>query len=202
MSQGATIALALAQKIAEKIREELAPYCDKIDIAGSVRRLRPFCSDVDLVLLTREGMRRELERRVQQNPSTRVLKNGAQIMALMLSNGVQVDLYFAQPEQNDLAGYVPGNYGMRLLAMTGSREHNVWLAQEAKRRGLHFAPYRGLMRGGRYRIANEGGEEYHGGEVWRGESELEILRELGLGWIPPEQREIQNVDKHPREEPS
>lgn len=199
MSQGASISLGMAQKIAEKIRDELAPYCERLDIAGSVRRQRPQCSDVDLVLLPREGALKEIHARVGANPDTRILKAGAQIMAFVLSNGVQVDLYFAQPAVHDLAGYTPGNYGMRLLAMTGSKEHNVWLAQLAKKQGYHFAPYRGLMRGGTYRFKAEGGEEYKGGEVWRGEDELEILRALGLGWIPPEQREIDRVEQHPRE---
>jgi len=207
MSQGKSIPLAQAETIAERIRTELAPWCARIDIAGSVRRRRPWCSDVDIVLLPREGARREIEQRAASNPQTQVLKQGPQIVQLLLGNGVQVDLYFAVAAVHDLAGYTPGNYGMRLLAMTGSREHNVWLAAEAKRRGYHFAPYRGLMRGGHYAITKPSGanlakerEEYIGGEVWRGEEELEILRPLGLGWIPPEAREIQNVGTHPREE--
>jgi len=207
MSQGQTIPLATAQKIAELIRSELAGYCAQIEIAGSVRRQRPHCSDIDLVLLPKDGLRPEIEARVRANPNTRVIKSGPQIVQLLLANGVQVDLYMARTAINDLAGYIPGNFGMRLLAMTGSREHNVWLAELAKQKGYHFAPYKGLMRGGRYAITKPAGAgsakptvEYLDGEVWRGESELEILRALGLGWIPPEAREIDRVNQHPREE--
>ncbi|HWA07942.1 MAG TPA: hypothetical protein VG838_00595 [Opitutaceae bacterium] len=190
MSEGVRIKLAAAQKIAERIRDELAGYCDRIDIAGSVRRQRPECGDIDLVLLPKEGQRRDIEKRMGHNPNTRVLRSGPEIMALILANGVQVDLYFARPAVNDLAGYIPGNYGMRLLAMTGSREHNVMLARLAKQRGYHFAPYRGLLRGGFYQAKGEG-EEYVGGEVFAAEEELNIFRELGQGWIAPEAREVQ-----------
>lgn len=190
MSNGPTMTLAYAERVAETIKRELAPYCQRIEIAGSVRRRRPECGDIDLVLLPTPGLRREIGARVRSNPSTRVLKDGDEILQFVLHSGTQVDLYFARPEENDLAGYTPGNFGMRLLAMTGSKEHNVKLAREAKRLGLHFAPYRGLQRGGHYQRHADSSETYHGGEVFRGETEEGIFEALGLPWIPPEQREV------------
>ena len=79
---------------------------------------------------------------------------------------------------------------MRLLAMTGSKAHNIHLAKLAEAKGYHFHPYRGLMKGGAYFFAREGGREYRGGQVFVGEIELEILRALGLGWIEPAAREV------------
>lgn len=179
-----------ARTVAEKLRAELLEFCDKIEIAGSIRRARPFVGDIDFVLLCREGARPALERRVGKNPSTRILRNGRENMAFVLANGMQVDLFFATPAVNDLAGYIPGNFGMRLLAMTGSKQHNIFLTKQANARGCHFHPYRGLMRGGYYAALPEGGREYRGGEVFASEEELMIFKELGLGWVPPEQREI------------
>jgi DNA polymerase (family X) len=182
--------LAGASKIAERLRGELADFCERIEVAGSIRRQRPRVGDIDLVLLTREGARPELEKRVRRNPDTRILRNGRENMALVLANDVQVDLFFAAPAVNDLAGYVPGNFGMRLLAMTGSKEHNIFLTEEARKRGYHFHPYKGLMRGGHYFALPEGGREYRGGEVFCSEDELNIFKALGCGWVPPEQREV------------
>jgi len=182
--------LASARKIAERIVAELRPFCEQIEIAGSIRRARPEVGDIDLVILPREGEENALRARATASPSVRVLTQGRENMSLVLANGIQVDLFFARRAQNDLAGYVPGNFGMRLLAMTGSKEHNIHLAKLAEAKGYHFAPYAGLMRGGRYRFAAGGGREYHGGEVFVGEKELEILRALGLGWIEPDAREV------------
>lgn len=40
-----------AIKIAESYRENLLPYCKRIDIAGSVRRERPLAGDIELLLM-------------------------------------------------------------------------------------------------------------------------------------------------------
>lgn len=198
---GRTFPLAEARRIAEHIRATLASLCEQIDIAGSVRRGRPNCGDIDLVLLLKEGQRDALEKRVRQSANTRVLKSGTQIMAFVLHNGMQVDLYFATPATSDFFSTTPTNYGMRLLAMTGSKEHNVKLAKLAKSNGVHFHPYKGLMRGGEYVTVDyhhreaPGGEyvnrreEYEGGEVFASATEEEIFAALGLPFIPPAERE-------------
>lgn len=196
---GKAFPLAEARRYAEHIRATLASLCDRIDIAGSVRRGRPNCGDIDLVLLPKEGQRDALEMRVRQSANTRVLKSGPQIMAFLLHNGMQVDLYFATPPTADFFTTTPTNYGMRLLAMTGSKEHNVKLAKLAKSKGVHFHPYKGLMRGGSYHLVqppDDGSEEwrtareeYEGGEVFASATEEEIFAALGMPFIPPEQRE-------------
>lgn len=43
--------LVTAQKRAEKIVTWLAPYCERIQIAGSIRRERPLCNDIDIVCI-------------------------------------------------------------------------------------------------------------------------------------------------------
>lgn len=39
------------QPIAEKYKKILAPYCKRIEIAGSVRRKKPECRDIELVII-------------------------------------------------------------------------------------------------------------------------------------------------------
>ena len=187
-----------ARRMAEHIQRELAGLCERIDIAGSIRRQRPEVHDIDLVLLLKPGMRESLDRRIRSSANTRVLKDGPQNIILLLHNGLQVDLYLATPTEDTLLGPIPTNYGMRLLAMTGSREHNVKLAKIAKEKGVHFHPYKGLMRGGQYRMivpeVPEGEwakarEEYEGGEVFCGEHEAAIFEALGVPYVNPEDRE-------------
>lgn len=42
-----------AQRYAEQIVPWLAPYCERIEVVGSVRRRRSVCNDVDLVCIPR-----------------------------------------------------------------------------------------------------------------------------------------------------
>jgi DNA polymerase/3'-5' exonuclease PolX len=41
--------IAKATAIAERIKAELAPYTERIEIAGSVRRRKPEVKDIELV---------------------------------------------------------------------------------------------------------------------------------------------------------
>jgi DNA polymerase/3'-5' exonuclease PolX len=47
------IPLARAVSIAETTRAALAPHCERIAIAGSVRRRRSFVGDIELVCIPR-----------------------------------------------------------------------------------------------------------------------------------------------------
>jgi len=42
-----------AQIIASELRERLGPYCERIDVAGSIRRKRPTVKDVELVYISK-----------------------------------------------------------------------------------------------------------------------------------------------------
>jgi len=172
--------LARARPLAERIAAELAPLCARIEIAGSIRRARPFCGDVDLVLLPQSApaITQILER---CGRNARKLKHGDQYAVFQLASGFQLDLWFAHPAfdvPGDMFGegaeHIPCNFGVLLLARTGSAAHNVWIAQSAQAAGLHFNPHRGLERRGKVIASAE---------------EIEIFRALGLDWIAPERRE-------------
>ena len=45
--------LERAKEIAEKVVSQLSPYCERIEIAGSVRREKPFPKDVEIVCIPR-----------------------------------------------------------------------------------------------------------------------------------------------------
>ena len=163
--------LATAQKIAEKIASELTPFCRRIEIAGSIRRRRPAVGDIDLVveLKDHDGF----QARLQQN--TTPISTGDQNIIVQLKNGCQLDVFTAKPGIHDLLGYTPGTWGSILLSRTGSRAHNIRLASLAAERGLHWNPYHGI---------------FSGKTVVASESEEDIFRALGIGFVPPEKREI------------
>ncbi|MDD2763450.1 MAG: hypothetical protein PHE83_05690 [Opitutaceae bacterium] len=165
--------LAAAQALAERIAAELRGFCRRLEIAGSIRRRRPEIGDIDLVCVPRGITGREaiLERCGQQS---RLIKEGAQYVVFSLPSGFQLDLWFAREDQETLIDTTPTNFGMLLLARTGSAAHNIYLAQTAKGRGLHFHPHLGIL---------------HGDQVIASETEEAIFSALGLSFIPPEARE-------------
>lgn len=174
--------LEKAERIAQRIAAELAPMCERIEVAGSIRRRRPDCGDVDLVLLPK--CRAHVDRIIERcGRHAAIQKRGAQYVVFSLANGFQLDLWIAhcgEVAAPDLfetkLETAPGNFGVLLLARTGSAMFNVWIAQTAKARGLHFNPHRGI-------------ERSPGGRVVAATEEAEIFAALGLEFIQPERRE-------------
>ncbi len=164
--------LARARALAEKIVAELAPHCDRIEIAGSIRRGRPDCGDIDLVCIPKAGRMSAITERCQRSGS--LLKHGSQYVVFVLANGFQLDLWLAHNGGGDMFAPEPPNFGVLLLARTGSAMHNVWIAQTAQAAGLHFNPHKGILRGR---------------EVIASAEEADIFTALGLDWIAPERRE-------------
>jgi len=50
--------LTESQRVAEQVRVALAPYCDRIEVAGSVRREKPEVKDVEICFITSVVSRR------------------------------------------------------------------------------------------------------------------------------------------------
>jgi DNA polymerase (family 10) len=168
---------AQAMAIAMKIESNLAPFCERIQIAGSLRRQRAWVNDIDLVVLPRPGQTAALKARCLVNctPVTDGEQNAIYRLRLRDGTEVQVDLFFARPPQVDLLAYEPGNFGTLLLCRTGSKEHNIFLVEHAKRLGLVWRPYAGVFDAA--------------GRCCAAEEEAEIFTALDLPWIAPEHRE-------------
>lgn len=189
-----SIPLATALAYAHHIVKWLGPFCERIEVAGSIRRRRPTVGDVDIVCIPRCAERevkvdmfttikartnlclQELVRYVRESGGRaswlgREGKPGPEPKAdakyaLLQLPKVQLDVWFADE----------GTWATRLLCRTGSVQHNIWLCDRAKLFFGHWQPYEGL------RIR---------GQDVQAESEEDIYRALKLPWIPPERREAQ-----------
>lgn len=154
----------------------LTPHAERVAVAGSVRRRKAEPSDLDLVVIPRHvedrdmfgavAARRnstwlEIDRRATAD-KWEILRAGADLVSFR-AKAVQVDVFWSTPE----------TWGTVLLCRTGSKEHNIWLAQYAQARGGKWHPGDGLYMAHR-RIS---------------ETEESIYRALGLDLIPPERRE-------------
>lgn len=184
MSDATRLPIERARPIAEKIAAALAPLCERIEIAGSIRRGRPTIGDIDLVALPLADVGRAgLIERCRQKCTQ--IKDGEQYAVFSLPGlpDFYLDLWIAhrgKADAGDLFGNGarsdPCNYGVLLLARTGSAAHNIWIAQTAQAAGVHFNPHRGI-------------ERRRGGDVIAATEERDIFRALSLDWIAPERRE-------------
>lgn len=152
--------LAEAERIAKEIIAKLSPYCAQIQIAGSIRRRKPFPRDIDLVIVPSD----------RWNLDGELIKMGKYKMSGMKITRVEMDsipldIYFATEE----------TWATLLLIRTGSAQNNIRLASLAKKRGWHLsASGAGLF--------NEKGERV------AGDSEESIYETLGLPYQEPWER--------------
>lgn len=154
------IALERADKTAEAVVKRLAPYCEKIEVAGSIRRRKEWVNDVDIVLIPSDpwNLHHEIQGLGQ------VMVSGNKIKRVMIGD-IQIDLYLADPK----------TWATLLLIRTGSAESNIRLCSRAKSKGWHLA-------------ADGSGLFNENGERIAGDTEESIFLALGIKYIPPEER--------------
>ncbi|MBA7478238.1 hypothetical protein ES705_14061 [subsurface metagenome] len=152
--------LEKARAIADTVVKALEPYCERIVVAGSIRRRRPTVRDIDLVLVARD--RQNLDSALMRMGNYKM--SGMKIARIEMDS-IPLDVYFATPE----------TFATLLLIRTGSVESNIRLATLAKKRGWRLAASgEGLLNEHRERIA--------------GDSEESLFEALGLPYQEPEER--------------
>lgn len=120
--------LAEGQRIANGLLKVLDPFCERIAVAGSIRRQKPEVHDIDLVLIPQPLT--DIVGILQLSLNAKVLKKGPKVVNLEIE-GVGVDLNYATHE----------TFNAILLFRTGSEVHNTMLTAKARRIGLRFSPY-------------------------------------------------------------
>lgn len=158
--------LEYAIRIAERLIALLEPHCERIAVAGSIRRKRPQVKDIDLVVIPSSisALGVALLRHGEILTKGR-LDNGTKIIKYRFKGG-PVDIYIANEE----------TWPMLLLVRTGSANHNQRLAILAKKKRLAFK-------------ANSEGILDDDGRRMSGDTEASIFAALGLDYVPPEERE-------------
>jgi len=159
-----------ATQIAVELVNKLRPYCDRIEVAGSIRRGRREVKDIDIVAIPNEekltaGGYFGRQHLVSAIATSNMERNG-QLIAAFFYKDAPVDIYWT----------THSSWGTLLLIRTGSKEHNIKLATLAKGRGWRLkASGEGLFDAYNRRIA--------------GDTEEGIFTALGLPFIPPGERE-------------
>jgi len=154
--------LEQGQELAERIIDEIRSFCDRVEVAGSIRRRKSEVRDVDLVMIPKPLLRHRIIATLQRTINAKVLKRGDRVAQLVI-DGVSVDLYSATKE----------DFAPLLFIRTGSAQSNMRLASKARSIGLKFSHY-GV---------------FNGDERVDDNTEEGIYRVLGLSYKPPEERE-------------
>ena len=149
-----------AQKLANQIVELISPFCERIAIAGSIRRKKPQVRDVDLVLIPKLLLWSRIISTLQKKMDAKVLKWGEKVAQLTIG-GINVDLYATNPKE----------WEALLLIRTGSAEHNIKLSIQARKLGMKLT-HSGLTKDRKIIASTEKG----------------IFEALGMDYVPPEER--------------
>ena len=140
-----------AKRIAEAVYRDIEPYCDRITVAGSVRRLKEDqIKDIEFVAIPRYEMQPDIFMNMQSTGTNLLFKHlrskynvitggkDGQKKAVFSMNGIKIEIYCATEE----------NFGYILAISTGPRAFSKMLVTKMKQRGYH--PKDGVVRRGRH----------------------------------------------------
>lgn len=171
-----------AKEIANSLYHTLKPYCEKIGIAGSVRREKEHVKDIEIVAIptpryavnlfgdrTQEGWEIDYPLNKMTLDGWQGVKGGEKYKQLYHpGHDLKLDLFLVTP---------PAQWGVIYTIRTGSADFSHWIVTPRKYGG-------GLP------------SDCHvkDGAVWRGseiipmDEETDFLAFCGLGWIEPSAR--------------
>jgi DNA polymerase (family X) len=155
-------ALQMGDAIVDALREH--PASDRVELAGSARRLVDSVKDLDVIATSSDppALLAALADIDLVEESSGTDNNTARART---HTGLAIDLRVVEPDQ----------FGNVLQHLTGSKNHNMALREMVVRRGLHVSEY-GVL-------------DDANGTTHRCATEEEVYALLGLPWIPPELRE-------------
>ena len=142
MNRRGTMWLSEGQRIANALLKLLDPLCERITVAGSIRRQTPEVRELDLVLIPKPLT--DIVGTLQRSLGAKVVKQGSKVVNLLI-DGVGVDLNYANWD----------NFSALLFFRTESEAHNTRLAAKARRMGLRFSPYGVFTEEGTFRVLEE-----------------------------------------------
>ena len=158
------VKLAVAAQLGEALASHLhnTPGVERVEIAGSYRRMRETVGDLDIVVVAQDNTM-VMDKLAHYDDVQEIAASGTTRATVILHSGLQVDVRVVQRE----------SLGAALVYFTGSKAHNIVIRRLAQERGLKINEY-GVFRDD---------------EKVAGETEESVYAAIGLPWIAPELRE-------------
>lgn len=180
--------LAEAKRIASEIVPLLAPFCERIEIAGSIRRRRPQVGDIEILcipkieerpdglfdLISCDLLNEECDKLLAGGTlAKRIGKNGSTSwgpknkLGVYVPMGIPIDIF-----STDQACWWNA-----LVVRTGGKQNNLIITTTAMRRGERFEAYGSGFSRSR--------DDQH---IYTTTSERDVFDHLGLPYLEPHQR--------------
>jgi len=167
--------LIRAQKIAEDIISRLSPYCERIEVAGSIRRKKPEVGDIELVCIPkiitiRDGL---FDTKKIRHPGFAAEMKEIVILKGDPSEGKYIQFNLPQGIKLDLFTATSENWGTILLIRTGDWKYSKYFMGT---------------------LLPQHGYRQKDGYVWKGNKIIPVPEEndvfalVGMAWILPENR--------------
>lgn len=156
-----------AYNLANEVLALLSPHCERIQIAGSIRRKRPNPGDIEIVCIPKP-----YEVGLFESGIATVINKWEKVKGILpcrytqrIYKGEKVDIFFAAPD----------NWGLILAIRTGSRDYSFKvLASGWAERGYK----------------SEGGVLHRNGQPRHIREESDLFNLLGMDYVEPENREV------------
>ncbi len=157
--------------IAQEVKEKLAPHCSKIEIAGSIRRLKPEVKDIEIVAIPlpyeNNGMFVSGIAEVVNNWQKVKGELGPECKYTqrVLPEGIKLDLFFATED----------NWGWIYALRTGSSDYNFRYLDAMKASGFRAVNGQILNAFGKPMVIAD---------------ERQFFDLINLDFVPPEHRNV------------
>ena len=173
------------EPLAQDIKNALAPFCAKIDIAGSIRRRKPVCKDIDIVCVPMTSSMQEFVSQIrswkklkgeptgkytQREITVRIAENlGKSIPAFV---PIKLEIYISEP----------GNFGNILVIRTGNDVFSKWLMGTQARKAGYVHKEGFLWKRDKSKL------QPYGDVKIECPTEEDVFKVLGIEFIPPDER--------------
>ncbi len=169
--------LAEARAKAENLQTVFTPFCERVLIAGSIRRQKAEIGDIELVLIPQmtpmldmfgqeTGTRESLLDYALEDMQVIIIKGGDKYKQIVWQ-GMQADLFICTPE----------TWGCVATIRTGSADFTHWLVTK-KRQGGACPEH----------LSFKDGRLWNGSEALDTSEEQQVFEALGIDWIEPAAR--------------
>jgi DNA polymerase/3'-5' exonuclease PolX len=157
--------LKRARTIAKRLVDRLLPYCERIEIAGSIRREKAEVGDIEIVAIPSEFADAMLPELL---PGAKFIKDGTRYKQIALPEGIDLDLFLVRP---------PAQWGVIFLLRTGPAEFSHKVVTKKRMGGLLPSDCQ---------VAN--GRVWRNGKLIPMPEEEDFLKLLGLPGLAPKER--------------